>query len=238
VSEVTIATGRGDMPAYLASPSGEGRRPGVIVIHDALGMTRDLRAQADWLAGEGFLALAPDLYYWGGKLRCLRSIFRDLARRQGRSFEDVETARTWLSEQESCTGRVGVIGFCLGGGFALLLAVGRGFSAASVNYAALPKDVDTFLDRACPIVGSYGARDPTLRHAGGRLRQALEINRIPHDVKTYPDAGHAFMNDHRPGEIPRLMVVLTRLSRAAYHEPPALDARERILSFFDQHLRG
>jgi carboxymethylenebutenolidase len=94
-------------------------------------MSHGLRAQVDWLAGEGFLAVAPDLYYWGSRLGCLRTIMRDLGQRRVRSFDDIEAARRWLRAHSECTGDVGVIGFCMGGGYAVVLAAGRGFDAAS-----------------------------------------------------------------------------------------------------------
>jgi carboxymethylenebutenolidase len=154
MARLSIRTNRGEMPLYLARPSGTGPWPGVVVIHDALGMSRDLRDQADWLGSEGFLAVAPDLFYWGRRATCLLALIRGWI-----PLSDLDATRDWLARNNDCTGRIGVIGFCMGGGFALALASDHDFSAASVNYGGPTKEVEQALPRACPIVGSFGDKD-------------------------------------------------------------------------------
>jgi carboxymethylenebutenolidase len=221
-----------ELGGYLAAPESSGPRPGVVVIQDALGLSDDIRAQADRLATAGYLAFAPDLYSGRG-LRCVLATLAASRSGRGAAYDDIEAARTWLAAREDCAGRIGIIGFCMGGGFAVLCAPRFDFAAASVNYGELPGNTTERLRGSCPIVASYGRRDPVLRGRAARLERALTELGVEHDVKEYPDAGHSFMNRVK---VPPGISTLVPLVHFDYHHESAEDSWARILAFFGAHL--
>jgi carboxymethylenebutenolidase len=232
MGDVTITTEHGAMGAHLAVPAGTDAVPGVVVLHEAFGLNDDIRSHADHLAGAGYLAVAPDLYARGGALRCLAATMAALARGQGRAFDDIEATRKWLLDHDRCSGRVGIIGFCMGGGFAIACAPKGGFSAAAPNYGMVPRHAERALAGACPMVGSYGGKDWMMPGQARRLEGALAALGIPHDVKEYPGATHSFLNRHT-GAVPS---TLDRIARIRFSPQAAENAWARILRFFGQHL--
>ena len=229
---VTIPVPSGTLQGHLATPQGAGPWPGVVVLHEAFGLNDDIRGAADRFAARGYLAVAPELFSWASIPRCLVSTFRDLLRRSGPAHDRIDATRDWLAARPESNGRVGVIGFCMGGGFALLAAPRR-YAVASVNYGMVPKAAERILAGACPVVASFGAKDRTLRGHAARLEHALRANGVDHDVQEYPGVRHSFLNQHTGWA-----AALGRVTGLGYDAASADDAWHRIFAFFDRHLAG
>lgn len=212
-----------------------GPHPGVVVVHDAFGLTDETRRVCDVLAEHGYLAHAPSLYQRG---RCLREAFRSFLDDSGPTYARLQAERAALAARADCTGAVGVMGFCMGGRFALVAAGAGTFDAASVNYAVLPEGkqepgaLDAMLSDPCPVVGSFGGRDRVVPVAEvDKLRAGLRRHGVPHDIEVYPEATHSFLST-MTGPLGLLMRV------QGMHADPeaAADAWRRVLAFFDEHL--
>lgn len=231
--DITYPAAEGHLPGYLAAPDGEGPWPGVVVVQDVLGMTADLRRITDRIAASGYLALAPALYGRAPKIRCMISTIRAHFAGHGAAYDDLVAARDYLIANERCTGKIGLVGFCMGAGFCLQLAPRGLYDATAPNYGLLPKDIET-LSRSCPVVASFGAKDHIVpRGTAAKLEAALAHGDVPRDIKEYPNVGHSFMNNYG---IPGPVRVVARIAGMAYCEPEAEDAWQRVLSFFDKHL--
>ncbi len=231
-----VAGGSRRLRGYLAQPSGDGPFPAVLMIHEAFGLDDITIRHADRMAAAGYLTLAVDLFSDGGARRCLVSTMRALAAGQGQAFKDLAAARQWLLESGRSTGKIGVIGFCMGGGFALVCAgPGHGFAASSANYGQLPASFDA-LAGGCPVLGSYGGKDRGLRGAAARLDAELTRVGVEHEVTEYPHAGHSFLNDEMGG--PWFLRPVLRLAGMGPEPATAAVAWGRIDEFFAEHLRG
>jgi carboxymethylenebutenolidase len=228
VTTIEVATPTGPISAALAVPGGTGPWPGVVVVHDAFGLSDDIRRNTSRFADNGFLGVAPDLFSRGNYVRCVRTVLRSMAAREGEAIDDLHAARSVLADRQDCTGAVGVAGFCMGGGFALVMGT-KGFDASAPFYPSTMRDYG-FLDKgSCPVVASFGRKDPLNIGNGPRLRRVLERNEIPHDVEVYPGVGHSFAN-----VLPAQPIL--RIVGFGHDAAVTDDAYRRVFEFFGTHL--
>jgi carboxymethylenebutenolidase len=228
-----------ELPAALAVPAGAGPHPGVIVLHEMFGLKVDMRGVAERFAVEGYVAVVPGLFAHGPRVVCIARAMREVSSMQpGQVTADTDAVRSWLAARSDVDAdRLAVIGFCMGGGFALIYAATGppGVGAASVNYGDVPKDVER-LRGVCPVVASYGGRDRMFAPKAQLLERHLSDLGVPHDVKVYPRAGHSFMTpDTRAHQVSKFVLVPMRLGHAPEE---AEDAWRRVFAFFAEHVRS
>ena len=203
---------------YLARPA-SGRGPGVIVIQEWWGLNDNIKQIADRFAGEGFAALAPDLYH--GKL----TAEPDEAQKLMMSFnmqqaaKDMAGSHDFLKGHEACTGKVGSVGFCMGGGLSLTLATIRPIDACVDYYGASEPDVSKLKG---PVLIHCAENDnwvspEVAKRIADRIREAGKQV----ELHVYPGTEHAFFNDTRP---------------EVYNEAAARQSWDRTLAFYRQHL--
>lgn len=219
---VPRADGKGFMESFLVKPEGAGAFPGLVVIHEIYGLNDNIRGIANRFAERGYAALAVDLFSNRNRAMCIMQVIHGMLMRPLKNaiLADLQSTFDFLQEQPGVDGnRIGVVGFCMGGGYALQLAVTeKGMKAASAFYGAVPKPLEAFVD-SCPIIGSYPVKDFSAQGAR-ELDAALEKNNIPHDIKFYENTLHSFFNH----------------PRTPIEEQAAADAWQRMLTFFERHL--
>jgi carboxymethylenebutenolidase len=202
-------------------------RGGIVVLHEARGVTDAVRGLVQGLAGDGWLAVAPHLYHRDGADEldgADEEVQEQVDRLEGEQvMADTDTAFGWLAERHISADRMGVVGFDLGGSVALLVAAKRTLGAAvtvagegvvQTPSSGLPSLIDVAPGLTCPWLGIYGADgepDPEI----GRLRDAAASSEVATNVVVYPRSGHRFDDD------PQV----------------ASDAWQRTLNWFDSHLR-
>ena len=209
---------------FLARPKGAGRYPAVIVIHEIWGVVDHIKDVSRRLAGEGFVALAVDLF--GGKtvssLEEGRRLREELS--EDRILGDLKGAFGYLQSLEYVRpNRIGSVGFCMGGGLSLLFAcLNRELAAAVVFYGRNPSPIDSVKNVQCPILGNYAGADMAITESDiSLLKETLMKYGKVFDIKVYPGAPHAFFND----------------TRESYRPEAAEDAWKRTLDFFNRYLK-
>ena len=219
---VNIPVESGESSAYYACPEGVGPWPGLVVIHEILGLNDNIREIARRFAAEGYAALAVDLFYGHNRAVCMAQfmggmLFNSL---KHRGIRDLKSSHSYLAARpEVDAERLGAVGYCLGGGFAIAWAcTDERLKVIAPYYAFNPRPLSA-VQRACPVVGSYPEKDLTAER-GRKLKEVLDQYDIPNDIKVYPDARHSFFNDQA----------------GSYNAAAAADSWQRTLAYFQEHL--
>lgn len=210
--------------SHLALPGANGPYPGVVVVHEASGLNDNIRDICGRFAAEGYAALGVDLFDGRNRAACMARMFLGgmVGNLDYYGVPALKQALGRLSGHPEVDGhRVGAIGFCLGGSIVLTWACTEDrLTAIAPFYGAAPRPRDA-IRRMCPVVGSWPDKDFTTR-AAGVLETELTAAGIAHDLKIYQGAKHAFFNDQWRN----------------YDRAAAADSWQRVLAFFDEHVRG
>ncbi len=219
---VSFASDGDGCDGYLATAS-SGKGPGVVVIQEWWGLVPHIMDICDRFAGEGFTALAPDLYH--GKMANTPDEAGKLmsALDNARAGRDLAGAFDCLKGHDACTGKIGTVGYCMGGGFSLYLATLRPVDACVIYYGVVPGGVDLKLSNlAGPVLGHYAQEDAWANEAAARdLEAKIKAAGQPGEIHIYPGTNHAFFNETRP---------------EVYRAGAARLSWERTLAFYRQHL--
>lgn len=207
---------------YLATPDGSGPHPGVVVIHEAFGLNEHIKDVTRRIAGAGYATLAVDLFAGRNRAVCMARYMAGALRGSVNRFgvDDLKSALTVLAKMKNVDAqRLGAVGFCMGGGFAIAWAcTDARLKVIAPFYGSNPRPLEA-ANRLCPVVGSYPEQDFTAR-SGRALDGALTRFGIKHDIKVYPGARHSFFND----------------TGGSFNREAADDAWARLLKFFGEQL--
>lgn len=217
--------GNGSIKGYLVRPANaKGKLPGIIVVHENRGLNPYIEDVARRLATADFMAFAPDgltsVGGYPGDNEKGGQLFQQVDK--AKMTEDFVAAARWLKGRPDCTGKIGVVGFCFGGGMANALAVrlGSDLSAAVPFYGAQPQAADVAKIKA-PLLIHYAGLDTRINGGWPAYEEALKANHVTYTEYTYEGANHGFHNDTTP----------------RYDEAAAKLAWQRTLDFFNKYLR-
>ena len=224
VVTVPSPQGNGSIKGLLARPNNDAKLPVVLVIHENRGLNPYIEDVARRLAVANFIAFAPDGLtsvggYPGDEEKAAASFGQVNG---GKMMEDFYASAQWLKARPDSTGKLGVVGFCFGGGVVNQLAVrmGSDMAAGVPFYGAQPNAADTAKIKA-PINAQYGELDPRITDGWPAFDAALTAAGVPHEGHVYKAANHGFHNDTTP----------------RYDEAAAKQAWDRTLAWFNKYLR-